>query len=64
VARVSALAVAQSLVEAQSGRIWVESTLGEGTVFSVHVTADVSLCDTNSAICPMAFFVSAKNQII
>jgi signal transduction histidine kinase len=27
------LAVAQSLVEAQSGRIWVESTPGEGTVF-------------------------------
>jgi signal transduction histidine kinase len=27
------LAVAQSLVEAQGGRIWVESTPGEGTVF-------------------------------
>jgi two-component system OmpR family sensor kinase/two-component system sensor histidine kinase BaeS len=27
------LAVAQSLVEAQGGRIWVESTLGEGTTF-------------------------------
>jgi signal transduction histidine kinase len=27
------LSVAQSLVEAQDGRIWVESTLGEGTVF-------------------------------
>jgi histidine kinase len=27
------LAVAQSLVEAQDGRIWVESTLGEGTIF-------------------------------
>jgi two-component system OmpR family sensor kinase/two-component system sensor histidine kinase BaeS len=27
------LAVAQSLVKAQGGRIWVESTLGEGTVF-------------------------------
>jgi two-component system OmpR family sensor kinase len=27
------LSVAQSLVEAQGGRIWVESTLGEGTVF-------------------------------
>jgi two-component system OmpR family sensor kinase/two-component system sensor histidine kinase BaeS len=28
------LAVAKSLVGAQGGRIWVESTLGEGTVFS------------------------------
>ncbi|NIV35397.1 MAG: hypothetical protein GWN58_39865 [Anaerolineae bacterium] len=27
------LAVAQSLVEAQGGRIWVESTPGEGMVF-------------------------------
>jgi len=27
------LAVAQSLVEAQGGRIWVESTLGQGTTF-------------------------------
>jgi len=27
------LSVAQSLVEAQGGRIWVESTLGEGAVF-------------------------------
>lgn len=27
------LSVAQSLVEAQGGRIWVESALGEGTVF-------------------------------
>jgi two-component system OmpR family sensor kinase/two-component system sensor histidine kinase BaeS len=27
------LSVAQSLVEAQGGRIWVESTLGKGTVF-------------------------------
>ncbi|MGD9047545.1 MAG: ATP-binding protein [Anaerolineae bacterium] len=27
------LSVAQSLVEAQGGRIWVESTLGEGTTF-------------------------------
>jgi two-component system OmpR family sensor kinase/two-component system sensor histidine kinase BaeS len=27
------LSVAQSLVEAQGGRIWVESTLGQGTVF-------------------------------
>jgi signal transduction histidine kinase len=27
------LSVAQSLVEAQGGRIWVESMLGEGTVF-------------------------------
>ena len=27
------LAVAQSLVEAQGGRIWVESVLGEGTTF-------------------------------
>ena len=27
------LAVAQSLVEAQGGRIWVESGLGEGTIF-------------------------------
>jgi len=27
------LAVAQSLVEAQGGRIWVESALGEGSVF-------------------------------
>jgi signal transduction histidine kinase len=27
------LSVAQSLVEAQGGRIWVESTPGEGTVF-------------------------------
>jgi two-component system OmpR family sensor kinase/two-component system sensor histidine kinase BaeS len=27
------LAVAQSLVEAQGGRIWVESTMSEGTVF-------------------------------
>ena len=27
------LAVAQSLVEAQGSRIWVESTPGEGTVF-------------------------------
>ena len=27
------LSVAQSLVEAQGGRIWAESTPGEGTVF-------------------------------
>jgi signal transduction histidine kinase len=27
------LSVAQSLVEAQGGRIWVESTVGDGTVF-------------------------------
>ena len=33
------LAVAQSLMEAQGGRIWVESTLGEGSTF--HITLPV-----------------------
>jgi len=31
------LAIAKSLVEAQGGRISVESTLGRGTSFAVHI---------------------------
>jgi two-component system OmpR family sensor kinase/two-component system sensor histidine kinase BaeS len=34
------LAVAQSLVEAQGGRIWAESTPGEGTVFRFTLPLD------------------------
>ena len=30
------LSVAQSLVQAQGGRIWVESTPGEGDYLSLH----------------------------
>lgn len=37
------LAVAQSLVEAQGGRIWAESTPGEGTVF--RFTLPFAECD-------------------
>jgi signal transduction histidine kinase len=33
------LSVAQSLVEAQNGRIWVESTLGEGSTFRFTLPA-------------------------